>query len=84
MSFADNTFKELRHRLAELTDKANGDDLNHIKMICDEYSELIDTKLNSVCPDCNGEGETEMLYEVNGRDIERTLTCSTCRGTGKA
>lgn len=84
MSFADRTFKELRDRLSQLTDKANSDDLNTIKMICDEFSEFIDSKTKDLCKYCEGSGEIERLVEYGGRELEQTFICEYCSGTGKA
>lgn len=86
MSYADRIFKELRNNLHNVTKDANKDDLETTKDILLEYIELIDGKIGEgkYCPDCNGEGEFETTVEYNGREIDRTFICHTCKGTGRA
>lgn len=84
MSYADRIFKELKDKLKNLTDNANYDDLEQTKIILEEFIESIDDKLTQVCKDCDGDGEVETLVESNGYEVDVTLICETCRGTGKA
>jgi DnaJ-class molecular chaperone len=84
MSYTDRVHQELRDKLHSLTANAGTEDLQTTKSILEEYIEVIDGNLADICKNCNGDGEIDELIEYNGREVERTLICDVCKGTGRS